>query len=173
MKFFLRSFNEFNTPWPVLFLQNFNFLSNSTKNLSLIKKWLSSGDWKNWNNTGTNKCGNSFSFVGSFIVHFSIYFPCYWFEIGCIRDLSHKKVVIWKIFFGCNGLTVDFDVWEATISVWILCRILGRTCINVENSVEYDWPVSILELFIKVQKLFSASFHLISLPGGGMTKMET
>ena len=54
-----------------------------------------------------------------------------------------------------------------------LCRILGRTCINVENNVEYDWPVSILELFIKVQKLFSASFHLISLPGGGMTKMET
>ena len=24
MKFFLRSFNEFNTPWPILFLQNFN-----------------------------------------------------------------------------------------------------------------------------------------------------
>ena len=106
------------------------------------------------------------------IIRFSIYFPCYWFEIGCIRDISHKKVVIWKIFFGCNGLSVDFDVWEATISVWILCRILGRTCINVENSVEYDWPVSILELFIKVQKLFSASFHLISLPGGGMTKWK-
>lgn len=67
----------------------------------------------------------------------------------------------------------SISMYEKQQFQWILCRILGRTCINVENSVEYDWPVSILELFIKVQKLFSASFHLISLPGGGMTKMET